>query len=120
MQFAVHSRSCAVYQLWDGIVGLSYPNTASSGDADAESSPAASQPLFDTIIKQKVLSSRGLANQFAYFIDDTKGLVGCLLVCQAVCHLCNPPGSLTFGGANCALLGAQHEYACVVFSRPSC
>ena len=40
--------------------------------------------------EQKVLSGppRNLANQFAYYIDDTKG-------------------SVTFGGANCDLLGTD-------------
>jgi len=72
---------------WDGILGLAYPN------------PNLVQqnihPLFDTIVKSKVLSGppRHLANQFAYYIDDTKGAV-------------------TFGGANCDLLGAS-KTACV-------
>lgn len=65
---------------WDGIMGLAYPNPVLTQQGIT--------PLFDTIVQSKVLSGapRHLANQFAYYIDDTKG-------------------SVTFGGANCDFLG---------------
>jgi Eukaryotic aspartyl protease len=59
---------------WDGILGLAYPNPTLSSQGIT--------PIFDTIIRSHVLSSRHLANQFAYYIDDTHG-------------------AITFGGANC-------------------
>lgn len=62
---------------WDGIVGLAYPNESVRKRNVS--------PLFDTIIRDKVLSSQGLSNQFAYYIDSNGG-------------------ALTFGGANCELL----------------
>ncbi|GAB5360445.1 hypothetical protein AAMO2058_000628700 [Amorphochlora amoebiformis] len=63
--------------VWDGILGLAYPNPSLTKQGII--------PLFDTIIKEKALTKRGLANQFAYYIDDTKGVV-------------------TLGGANCDLI----------------
>jgi len=73
---------------WDGILGLAYPNPTLQQQGIT--------PLFDTIVNSKVLSGapRHLANQFAYYIDDTKG-------------------SVTFGGANCDLLSAQNKGACI-------
>lgn len=62
--------------VWDGIIGLAYPNR--------ELSRAGVTPLFDTIIAGGVLSKQGLANQFAYYIDDHKGV-------------------MTFGGVDCDL-----------------
>jgi len=43
-------------------------------------------PFFDNVIHSKALTKRGLANQFGYFIDDSRG-------------------SVTFGGVDCTLLG---------------
>lgn len=63
--------------VWDGILGLAYPTD--------ELVTKGVTPLFDTMIDKKVLTSQGLANQFAYYIND-KG------------------GSMTFGGANCDLI----------------
>jgi len=63
--------------VWDGILGLAYPNPSLTNQGII--------PFFDTVISQHVLSSKGLANQFAYYIDDTHG-------------------SVTFGGVNCDLL----------------
>jgi hypothetical protein len=63
--------------VWDGIIGMAYPNK--------EMSRANVRPLFDTIMRSRVLSSKGLANQFAYYIDDHKG-------------------ALTLGGVDCDLL----------------
>jgi len=65
---------------WYGIVGLAYPSP--------QLVEQGSYPLFDTIIKQKLLPKQGLANQFAYYIDDQKG-------------------QMTFGGADCSLLGSD-------------
>jgi len=73
---------------WDGILGLAYPNPTLTQQGIT--------PLFDTIVQSKVLSGppRHLANQFAYYIDDTKGAV-------------------TFGGANCDMLGVGSKTQCV-------
>jgi len=80
--------------VWDGILGLAYPNLALTEQGIV--------PFFDSVISQKVLSSRGLANQFAYYIDDTHG-------------------SVTFGGVNCDLLvnggGNIHTTA---YSKQNC
>lgn len=62
---------------WDGIMGLAYPNPTLSARGVT--------PIFDTIIKSRVLTKRHLSNQFAYYIDDHKGAV-------------------TFGGADCDLI----------------
>lgn len=70
---------------WDGIMGLAYPNPSLSRQGVI--------PLFDTIINQKVLSKKGLSNQFAYWLDDRGG-------------------ALTLGGANCELL-KDSKTACV-------
>lgn len=65
--------------VWDGIVGLAYPSKSLVTRGVT--------PLFDNIIRQKLLSNpeKGLANQFAYYIDDTQGV-------------------MTFGGVNCAFV----------------
>jgi cathepsin D len=65
--------------VWDGIAGLSYPSRSLVTRGVT--------PLFDNIIRQKLLtnSEKGLANQFAYYIDDTQGV-------------------MTFGGVNCAFV----------------
>jgi hypothetical protein len=65
--------------VWDGIVGLAYPSKSLVTRGVT--------PLFDNIIKQRLLSNKekGLANQFAYYIDDTQGV-------------------MTFGGVNCAFV----------------
>jgi len=62
---------------WDGIVGFAYPNP--------QLTQAGALPFFDNIMHQQILKKQGLANQFAYYIDDTKG-------------------SLSFGGADCDLV----------------
>jgi len=63
--------------VWDGIVGFAYP------------SPQLVEkyvtPLFDTMMNDNLFKMRGLSNQFAYYIDDTRG-------------------SMTFGGANCDVI----------------
>jgi len=64
---------------WDGILGLAYPNLSAKSTKIT--------PLFDQLINNNILTSRGLVNQFAYYLGDRGG-------------------SITFGGANCALLGA--------------
>jgi len=52
-------------------------------------------PLFDTMMTEKLFTTRGLANQFAYYIDDEKG-------------------SMTFGGANCDVIAkGQSDQACI-------
>jgi len=74
--------------IWDGILGLAYPNPQLSARGVL--------PLFDNIVNSKALESKGLANQFAYYIDDREG-------------------SVTLGGANCDLItppGAPKE-ACI-------
>ena len=71
---------------WDGILGLAYPNPALSSKGIT--------PIFDTIIKSGVLTSRHLSNQFAYYIDDRKGAV-------------------TFGGADCDLIKTGDKKACI-------
>jgi len=73
--------------VWDGIVGFAYP------------SPQLVEkyvtPLFDTMMQKNLFKQRGLANQFAYFIDDDKG-------------------SMTFGGANCDVIApGQPAQACI-------
>jgi hypothetical protein len=73
---------------WDGILGLAYPNPSLQQQGIT--------PLFDTIVNSRVLSGppRNLANQFAYYIDDTKG-------------------AITFGGANCDLINQGSKSACI-------
>jgi hypothetical protein len=66
--------------IWDGILGLAYPNKALSRRGVV--------PFFDNVMHSKALTSRGLANQFGYFIDDSRG-------------------SVTFGGVDCSLLGTD-------------
>jgi len=73
--------------VWDGIVGFAYP------------SPQLVEkyvtPLFDTMMQENLFKQRGLANQFAYFIDDDKG-------------------SMTFGGANCDVIApGQPSQVCI-------
>lgn len=63
--------------VWDGILGLAYPNPSLTASGAV--------PLFDNIISKRILTDRGLANQFAYYIDDGRGAV-------------------TLGGANCDLI----------------
>lgn len=72
--------------VWDGIAGLSYPSRSLVTRGVT--------PLFDNIIRQKLLtnSAKGLANQFAYYIDDTQGV-------------------MTFGGVNCAFVVQKSQGA---------
>lgn len=63
--------------VWDGILGLAYPNPQLTAKGIV--------PLFDNVVHHRLLTDRGLANQFAYYIDDTQG-------------------SVTLGGANCDLI----------------
>lgn len=67
--------------IWDGILGLAYPNKALSAKGVV--------PFFDNVIRSGALKSRGLSNQFGYYIDDARG-------------------SVTFGGVDCGLLGAPN------------
>jgi len=66
--------------IWDGILGLAYPNKVLTAKGVV--------PFFDNVINTNALRGRGLANQFGYYIDDSKG-------------------SVTFGGVDCTLLGSQ-------------
>lgn len=50
---------------WDGIVGLSYPNNKIKNQHV--------DPLFDNMIKQNTLSSRGLSNVFGYVLSHQAG-----------------------------------------------
>jgi len=70
---------------WDGIAGLAYPSPVLTGSS--------STPIFDTAIAQGVLHKQGLANQFAYYIDDDKG-------------------SLSFGGPDCSVLSHPQAPDC--------
>jgi len=63
--------------VWDGIIGLAFPNPSLASQGVI--------PVMDTIINDGILKKKGLSNQFAYYIDDKKGAV-------------------TFGGANCDLI----------------
>lgn len=72
---------------WDGILGLAYPNPTLTQQGVT--------PIFDTILKSRVLTNRHLSNQFAYFIDDKHGAV-------------------TFGGANCDLISrGKDKRSCI-------
>lgn len=71
---------------WDGILGLAYPNPALSSQGV--------YPLFDTIIRNRVLTNRKLSNQLAYYIDDSRG-------------------SVTLGGANCDLVSKGDKKGCI-------
>jgi len=64
--------------IWDGILGLAYPNKVLTARGVV--------PFFDNVINTRALQRRGLANQFGYYIDDSKG-------------------SVTFGGVDCTLVG---------------
>jgi len=68
--------------VWDGILGLAYPNRVLSSKGVI--------PFFDNVIKSGSLLRRGLANQFGYYIDDSRG-------------------SVTFGGADCSLIGVNGQ-----------
>lgn len=70
--------------VWDGIVGLAFPSRALVTKGVT--------PLFDNIISQGLLTraTPKLANQFAYYIDDTQG-------------------QMTFGGVNCAFVVKQSQ-----------
>jgi len=68
--------------VWDGILGLAYPNPSLAEDGVV--------PFFDSVINEGVLRSRGLPHIFSYFIDDTHG-------------------SVDFGAVNCDLLTQQHQ-----------
>ena len=70
--------------VWDGIVGMAFPSRALVTKGVT--------PLFDNIIAQKILTNATprLANQFAYYIDDTQG-------------------QMTFGGVNCAYVVQQSQ-----------
>jgi len=59
--------------IWDGILGLAYPNKNLRKQGI--------KPLFDNIISQNLLKTRGEANQFAYYLGHDNG-------------------SITFGGAD--------------------
>jgi hypothetical protein len=63
--------------VWDGILGLAYPNKVLTRKGIV--------PFFDNVIKSNALHARGLANQFGYYIDDSRG-------------------SVTFGGVDCSLV----------------
>lgn len=59
--------------IWDGILGLAYPNKNLRKQGI--------KPIFDNIIYQNLLRTRGEANQFAYYLGHDNG-------------------SITFGGAD--------------------
>jgi len=67
--------------IWDGILGLSYPTPQLIHSGNL--------PLMDNMIRQGTLSKQHLANQFAYYIDDSQG-------------------SMTFGGVNCQYLSSSN------------
>jgi hypothetical protein len=52
---------------WDGIIGLSFANHKLQNQHIS--------PLMDTIISEKVLTQKGLKNQFSYFLGDNVGSV---------------------------------------------
>ena len=53
--------------IWDGILGLAYPN--------ANLKKQGIKPLFDNIINQKILTSKGEKNQFAYYLGPNLGAI---------------------------------------------
>ena len=53
--------------IWDGILGLAYPN--------ANLRKQHIKPLFDNIIAQNILTSKGEKNQFAYYLGADKGAI---------------------------------------------
>ena len=53
--------------IWDGILGLAYPN--------ANLRRQKIKPLFDTIIAQGLLKSKGEKNQFAYYLGPERGAI---------------------------------------------
>lgn len=53
--------------IWDGILGLAYPNKNLINQNIA--------PIFDNIINQHILKSRGEKNQFSYYLGHDKGSI---------------------------------------------
>lgn len=53
--------------IWDGILGLAYPNKNLRKQGI--------KPLFDNIINQNLLKTRGEANQFAYYLGHDNGSI---------------------------------------------
>ena len=53
--------------IWDGILGLAYPNTNLKRQKI--------KPLFDTIIAQNLLKNKGEKNQFAYYLGPERGAI---------------------------------------------
>lgn len=53
--------------IWDGILGLAYPNKNLRKQGI--------KPLFDNIIYQNLLKNRGEANQFAYYLGHDNGSI---------------------------------------------
>ena len=66
---------------WDGILGLAYPPAPSSDTTMIDDRV----PVFDALMRLGALHSRGLANQFGYYINDKSG-------------------SFSLGGVDCAVL----------------
>lgn len=53
--------------IWDGILGLAYPNQNLKNQKI--------EPLFDNIIDQNLLTSKGEKNQFAYYLGPDTGAI---------------------------------------------
>lgn len=53
--------------VWDGILGLAYPNQNLKNQKIL--------PLFDNIMSQGLLTSRGEKNQFAYYLGPETGAI---------------------------------------------